>query len=47
VIVDPSGGDIGVPEPFLDLGDVGLMVESIGGGRRPERMRADLEAEQR
>jgi hypothetical protein len=37
VIVDPGGGDIGVPEPFLDFGDVGLMVERIGGGRRAQR----------
>jgi hypothetical protein len=32
-----------VAEPFLDLGDVGLVVERIGGGRRPQRMGADLE----
>ena len=38
VIVNPGGGDIGVAEPLLDLGDVGLMVERIGGGRRPQRM---------
>ena len=36
---------LGVPEPLLDLGDVGLMVERIGGGRRPQRMGADLEPE--
>jgi hypothetical protein len=34
VIVDAGGGDVGVAEPFLNLGDVGLMVERIGGGRR-------------
>jgi hypothetical protein len=34
VIVDARGGDVGVPEPLLHLGDVGLMVERIGGGRR-------------
>jgi hypothetical protein len=27
VIVDAGGGDVGVAEPFLDLGDVGLVVE--------------------
>jgi hypothetical protein len=32
-----------VPEPLLDLGDVGLMIERIGGGRRAQRMGADLE----
>ena len=47
MIVDPGGGDIGVPEPLLDLGNVGLVVERIGGGGRSQRMRADLEAEQR
>jgi hypothetical protein len=47
VIVNPRGGDIGVPEPFLNLCDVGLMVERIGGGRRPQRMGADLKPELR
>jgi hypothetical protein len=37
VIVDASRGDVRMPEPFLHLGDVGLMVERIGGGRRPQR----------
>ena len=45
MIVDAGGGDVGVAEPFLDLGDVGLVVERIGGGRRPQRMGAYLEAE--
>jgi hypothetical protein len=26
VIVDTGGGNIGVAEPFLDLGDVGLIA---------------------
>jgi hypothetical protein len=43
VIVDAGGGDAGVPKPLLDLGDVGLMIERIGGGRRAQRMGADLE----
>jgi len=34
VIVDAGGGDVGVTEPLLDLGDVGLVVQRIGGGRR-------------
>ena len=34
MIVDPGGGDVGVAEPLLHLGDVGLVVERIGGGRR-------------
>jgi hypothetical protein len=45
VIVDPRGGNIGVTEPLLHLSDVGLVVERIRGGRRPQRMRADLEPE--
>jgi hypothetical protein len=44
VIVDACGGDVGGAEPFLHLGDVGLMVKGIGGGRRAQRMGADLEA---
>jgi len=35
-IVEPGGGDVGVPEPLLHLGDVGLMVERIGGRRGPQ-----------
>ena len=37
VIVDARGGDIGVTEPFLHLGDVGLMIERVGGGGRAQR----------
>ncbi|MFZ3238434.1 MAG: hypothetical protein WA184_24070 [Stellaceae bacterium] len=44
---DTGGGDVGMAEPFLDLGDVGLVVEGIGGGRRPQRMGANLEAQRR
>jgi hypothetical protein len=32
----PCGGNVGMPEPFLHLGDVCLVVERIGGGRGPE-----------
>jgi len=35
VIVDACGGDVGMPEPFLHLGDVGLVIERVSGGRRP------------
>ena len=45
VIVDAGSGDVGVAEPLLDLGDVGLIIERIGGGRRPQRVSAYLEAE--
>ena len=41
VIVDARGGDVGVAEPFLHLGDVGLVIERVGGGGRAQRMRAD------
>src|SRR5665213_3766398 len=47
MIVDARGGDVGVAEPFLHLGDVGLVVERVGGGRRAQGVRADLESEQR
>jgi hypothetical protein len=47
VIVNSGCGDIGVAEPFLHLGDVRLMVERIGDGRRAQRMDADPEAELR
>jgi hypothetical protein len=45
VIVDARCGDIGVAEPFLHLGDVGLVIERVGGGGRAQRVRADLEPE--
>ena len=47
VIVDAGGGNVGVPEPFLHLGEVGLVVERVGGGRRSQRMGTDLETELR
>jgi hypothetical protein len=45
VIVDARGADIRMAKPLLHLGDVGLMVERVGGGGRAQRMRADLETE--
>ena len=45
VIIDPRRRDVGMPKPLLHLGDVGLVIERIGGGGRAQRMRADLEAE--
>lgn len=47
MIVDARGGDVGVAKPFLHLGDVGFVVERIRGGRRAQRMGADLESELR
>ena len=41
MIVDTRGGNIGMPEPFLHLGDVGLVIERIGGGGRAQGMRAN------
>jgi hypothetical protein len=32
VIVDAGGGDIGMAEPFLNLGYVGCKIERVGGG---------------
>ena len=45
MIINPRRGDIRVPKPFLHLGNVGLMIERIGGGGCAQRMRADLETE--
>ena len=47
MIVDARGGDVRMAKPFLHLGDVGLVIERVGGGRRAQRMRADLEPELR
>jgi hypothetical protein len=34
-----------VAKPFLDLGDIGLMIKRVGGGRSAQRAGADLEPE--
>jgi hypothetical protein len=39
-------GDVGVAEPFLDLGNIRIVIERIGGRRRAQRMGADLKAQQ-
>jgi site-specific recombinase XerC len=44
MIVDPRGGNVCVAQPFLHLGDVGLMTERVCGGSGAERVRADLKA---
>jgi hypothetical protein len=31
--------------PFLDIGDISFMIQAVGGGRRTQRMRTDLQAE--
>jgi hypothetical protein len=36
-----------VAEPLLNLGNIGLMIKRIGGRRRPKRMGADLESQER
>ena len=42
MIVNAGGLNVGVAEPFLHLGDVGLMIERIGGGVRAQRMGAEF-----
>jgi hypothetical protein len=42
VIVNARGGDVGVAEPFLHLGDVGLVIERVGGGGRAFGLASDL-----
>ena len=37
-VVEAGGADVGVAEPVLDAGDVGLVLEGVGGGRGPERV---------
>lgn len=31
-VVEPGGADVGMAQPLLDLGDVGLVLEGVGGG---------------
>src|SRR5229473_1509337 len=40
-IVKLSGGNIGVAEPFLDLGYIGLMVERVRGRGGAQRMNTE------
>ena len=39
-VVEARGGDVGVSQPFLDLGDVGLVGERVVCRRRAHRMHA-------
>ena len=41
LIVKPSGGDIGMAQPFLHLGNIGIVLQSVGRRRRPQRMHAE------
>ena len=43
-VVDSGGRDIGVAQPFLDLGNIGFVIEGVGGGGGAQRVGADLEA---
>lgn len=46
MIVDAGGADVGVAEPFLDLGDVGAGVKGIGrGGGDGSEQRHEVTAE--
>ena len=35
LVVEAGGADVGVAEPVLDAGDVGLVLEGVGGGGGP------------
>jgi hypothetical protein len=45
MIVYPRGGNVGVAEPLLYLGDIRLVIERVGRRRSAQRVRADPEAE--
>src|ERR1700722_6363316 len=47
VVVDPRRSDVGVAEPFLNPGDVGVVIERVGGGSRTQCMHSDLESKLR
>jgi hypothetical protein len=47
MIVNAGGSNVSMAKPLLHLGDVRLMIERVGGGRRPQRMRADLKVKLR
>ena len=45
MVIDPGRRDVRVSQLLLYRGDVSVVIERIGRGRRPQRMRPDLEAE--
>ena len=47
VIINPRCRDIGMTEPFLDLSDIGIVVESIRRRRRAQSVGTNLESEKR
>jgi hypothetical protein len=40
-VVEARGGHVGVAKPFLDLGDIGLILKRIRGGRGAQRMHTE------
>lgn len=42
-IVDPGGRNIRVAQPFLDLREIGIVVEGVGGGGGAQGVGTDLE----
>jgi hypothetical protein len=47
VIVDPRCRDVGMSQPVLYFGNVGLMIKGVRCCRRAQGVGADLEAQQR
>jgi hypothetical protein len=47
VIVNPRGGDVGMTQPLLHLGNVGLVIKRVGRGGCPQRVRPDRETQRR
>jgi hypothetical protein len=42
-IINSGGRNIGVTQPFLNLGDVGFVIQGIGRGGSTQRVGTDLE----
>ena len=38
-VINPRGGDVGMPQELLDLGDINLVLQRICRGGRPEGVR--------
>ena len=47
MVVDARRRDVGVPEPLLHLGDVGMVIQCVGHRGRSQRVGTDLEPEPR
>ena len=42
MVINPRRRNVGMPQPLLHLGDIGLVIKRVGRRRRSQRMRAEF-----